>query len=131
MAISLAQRRQRRPTVLVALGILAMFVAPWVVSAQAVNTVSGVRAVGSGVEIEVHSTTEFPVRANIVVLRIGGKEFTRSRNPADGSLNTLIFTLTQGEFAQVNQGDAVSVYYGHGDTGDRWNFGAFNKAMTR
>jgi hypothetical protein len=123
----LVRKSQRCPKPLLALGLLAMFVAPWVVSAQDANTIRSVRAVQSGVEIEVHSATEFPVRANIVVLRIGDKEFTQSRNPADGSLNTLIFTLTPGEFAQVNHGDPVSVYYGRGETGGRWNFGALNK----
>ena len=110
-----------------------------------VNTIRSIKTVAAaaganvrsqpGVEIELNSTREFPVRNQIVVLRIGDEEFLRSRSPEDGSLNTLIFILTADEFAKAANGDPVAVYYGRDDPNepdkqkDRWDFGRLDKSL--
>jgi hypothetical protein len=87
------------------------------------------------IEIELNSTREFPVRNQIVVLRIGDEEFTRSRSPEDGSLNTLIFILPADQFTKAANGDPVAVYYGRDDPNerddqkDRWEFGRLDKSL--
>lgn len=88
-----------------------------------------------GIEIEVYSTTPFPVRALPPVLQIGNREFTRSRYPtvsnfeqAQEQLHTLIFFLPAEEFADLATGDPVTVYYGHkAGSGYQWDFGTFDK----
>lgn len=98
--------------------------------ADEVNTIKSIRTAASGVEIELNSTRIFPVRDQIVMLRIGTKEFTKSRYPRDGNLNTLIFTLPTDEFEQINTGDQVIVQYGHSELNeDRWNFGLLDKSL--
>jgi hypothetical protein len=102
-----------------------------------VNTIRSIRSVDRAVEIELHSTREFPVRAEVVVLRIGTREFLLSRPPADGSLHTLIFTVAAEDFAAVPDGAPVVVKYGKGpDEGEpaaaaalRWTFGKLNKSQ--
>lgn len=105
-----------------------------------VNTVKSVRAVDGAIEIELHSSREFPVRDEVVVLRIGTKEFLRSRSPADGSLNTLIFIVSTEDFDALADGEPLVVKYGRSkdgtdaperDHGPRWNFGRLNKALRR
>lgn len=113
-----------------------------VASAQVISTgnvVKSIRAVessavaGSGpeVEIEVYSPTPFPVRDEVVVLRVGRKDVLKSRPPADGSLNTLIFSIPAAEFDQLGDGSAMTVQYGKNGAaaGPRWNFGKLNKAL--
>src|SRR5260370_23234400 len=46
-----------------------------------------------GVEIEVSNPDGFPVRSEIVVLRVGNRQFDLSRYPDDGDIHKLIFTL--------------------------------------
>jgi hypothetical protein len=104
---------------------------------QRVNTVRSIRAVGAEVEIELHSTAEFPVRDEVVVLRIGNRDIFKSRPPADGSLNTLIFSLGSADFDRLPDGAAMSVRYGkalpppgpeaQGVDRARWDFGKLNK----
>lgn len=95
-----------------------------------VNVVKSMRAVDSEVEIEVHSSREFPVRDQVVILRIGKREFSKSRPPDDGSLHTLIFHVPADEFAQLADGDPMTVQYGrHDDARDRWDFGPLSKAQ--
>jgi hypothetical protein len=107
--------------------LISLFAFPAVAAEPAVNTISGIRAVESGVEIELHSSRPFPVRNQITVLRIGDKEFTKSRYPKDGNLDTLIFKLTSDEFGQLANGDPVRVQYGRGVTADYWDFGTLDK----
>jgi hypothetical protein len=102
-----------------------------------VNTVRSIRAVGAEVEIELHSTVEFPVRDEVVILRIGNRDITKSRPPADGSLNTLIFSLGTAEFDRLPDGGPMTVRYGKAlpapgpapQAADpaQWNFGLLNK----
>ena len=82
---------------------------------------------GPAIEIEVRSDGRFPVRNELVVLRVGAREFLLSRYPASGDLHTLIFTLTSQEFAQLVDGDPVIVQYGRGDQPVRWELGRFRR----
>jgi hypothetical protein len=109
-----------------------------------VNIVKSIRAATVDsvpvIEIELHSSREFPVRDQVVVLRIGKTDFLRSRSPSDGSLKTLIFILTPDDFGRLADGDAMSVRYGleysdaptaqpSGADETRWDFGRLNKAL--
>lgn len=101
-------------------------------SSQNGNVVRSIRTIpspGTGVEIELFSRQGFPVRDEIAVLRIGGREFLNSRYPAGGDTRTLIFTLTREDFASVKTGDDVSVQYGHDSAGPRWSFGTLDKSL--
>lgn len=119
------------------LGVIALlvFLLPGVRAQSEVNTIKSLQTVaGGGVEVEVHSTREFPVRNDVVILRIGAQEFTHSRSPQDGSLNTLIFGLTPAEWAGVKTGESVTVYFGQDDpkdTTNRWVFGTLNKSLLK
>ncbi len=101
------------------------------VAAEQGNAIKSIGLAASGVdmEIELESTTEFPVRDQLVVLRIGSRAFTRSRHPADGSLNRLIFVLRYDEFARLQPGEAVAVEYGRNGTGPRRNFGQLTRSL--
>jgi hypothetical protein len=107
-----------------------------------VNTVKSVRAVDSKVEIEVHSTREFPVRDDVIVLRIGKKEFSQSRSPENGDLHTLIFMVPADEFAELGDGEPMTIGFGKGradlpeqaadaarDATRRWDFGKLDKSQ--
>lgn len=83
----------------------------------------------SGVEIEVSSRQEFPVRNELTVLRIGGKDFKLSQYPLNGDTGTLIFTLTSQEFAQLSNGDPVTVQYGSDASNEFWNLGQLDKSL--
>jgi len=121
--------------------LLCLVAGPSVAAAQGggvkpdVNVVQSVKAVSPAVgpavvEIEVRSSKEFPVRDEIVTLRIGNAEFRKSRSPAGGRLDTLIFILTDEEFQQVTDGDTMTVQYGMANTaGPRWSFGKLNKSL--
>jgi hypothetical protein len=104
---------------------------------NAMNIINSIKIVPSsealdsntGVEIELLSTEAFSVRDELTVLRIGDKEFTLSRYADDGNTNTLVFTLTPEEFAQIGNGDPVTVQYGRGTSPDVWNFGTLDKSL--
>ena len=91
-----------------------------------VNVIKSMKTVGSEVELQLTSSRSFGVRNALAVLRIGTQEFTKSRSPEDGSLNTLIFTLTSDEFARLAPGDRVTVQYGN-EPG--WDFGTLDKRL--
>ena len=108
------------------------------------NVVKSIRAAtfngAAVIEIELQSSKEFPMRDQIVVLRIGNKDFMRSRSPANGSLNTLIFMLTPEDFGQLADGASMSVRYGmeyseepaaQSADNARWQFGQLNKSLLR
>lgn len=113
-------------------------------AADEVNVVQSIRSaapppgqVGSlglpAVEVQINSTKEFPVRDEIVILNIGGKEFSFSRSPADGSLSTLIFSIPGDAWAALKTGDAIVVYFGQDDPKGgsefRWTFGTLDKSL--
>jgi hypothetical protein len=81
-----------------------------------------------GVEIEVFSADEFPVRDQIMVLQVGAYQFYLSRYP-NGDLNTVVFTLTEDEFAGLTCGDPVTVQYGVGPPDEVWQFGPLDKSI--
>jgi hypothetical protein len=107
----------------------ALVALPVLAEEGVVNTVTRIERVSDGVEIEVTSSKPFPVRAIPPLLRVGDHVFGRSRSPADGSLNTLIFMLSDAEFAQTSNGDRVSVAYGRADPREAgWDFGVLDKS---
>jgi len=91
------------------------------------------------IEFEFWSSEPFPVRALFPVVRIGTRDFSRSRYGDDGRLNTLIFFIPREEFDLLNPDDLVWVYYGGAgspppsdfvpDVSDPWSFGSFNKRL--
>jgi hypothetical protein len=92
------------------------------------NVVKSIKTNQSGdVEIELKSTREFPVRDAVIELRISNQTFRRSRPGPDGSLNTIIFVLTDDEFVRINTGDLVTVGFSHEPPG--WNFGNVDKTL--
>lgn len=125
------------------LAILAVAVLglPVLAAAQDVNTVKAIRAVDSTVEIELESSKQFEIRNDIIVLRIGDKEFTRSKTPKNGSLHRLIFMVPANDFAALPDGAEMNVSFrsdnAGGDVsatggragGPRWNFGKLDKSL--
>ncbi len=105
-----------------------LFFAP-AAAAQGNHTIRSITTVGQTVEITVHSTLEFDVRDELVVLVIGDQEFTTSRSPEDGSLNELIFVLTLDEWNQLATGDPVRVQFGEDDATEQRNFGTLDKSL--
>lgn len=99
---------------------------------MSIRTVASAMALNNlpAVEVVVTSNQPFPVWDELAVLRVGNQEFNISRYPDTGELNTLIFTLTAGQFAATNDGDSVRVQYGSGESvPTRWSFGALNKNL--
>ncbi len=68
------------------------------------------------------------MRNEVVILDVGGKEFTQSRSPEDGSLNKLIFMLGD-RFGDLAEGADIVVRFGKSGAGEKWNFGKLNKAL--
>ena len=64
------------------------------------------------VEITVRDEEGFTVGAMPYVLAIGPHEFTRSRSPASGALDTLIFLVAPDQFALIDDADLVKLGYG-------------------
>jgi hypothetical protein len=125
-----------------ALFVAALCALPVLAGAQEVNTVKAIRTVSNTVEIELESTKQFEIRNDLIVLRIGDREFSRSKTPKDGSLNKLIFMVPAQEFAQLTDGEAMTVSFRSdnvsGDVaatgrrtrgGPRWDFGKLDKSL--
>jgi hypothetical protein len=101
------------------------------------NEVVAVRRINSGIEIELYSDMPFPARALFPVLCIGMEGFVLSRPPDDGDFHTIIFLLSEEEFARLRQGDPVTIQYGgcREDTSDLrpfwdlWVFGPFDRTL--
>jgi hypothetical protein len=81
-----------------------------------------------GIEIQLFSDDEFPVRDEIMVLQIGARQFFLSGYP-NGDLNTVVFTLTEEEFAAVSSGEPVIVQYGIAASDEVWQFGNLDKTI--
>jgi len=99
-----------------------------------VNNVSAIRRATSAsgsddVDIELSGNREFLPHGEMLVLRVGSQETDLSRYPVSGDTRTVIFTLTAQQFAQIANGDAMTVYYGAG--ADARNFGPVDKTMLR
>ena len=108
--------------------LLVLGLLPALASAQQVNVIKNIRTTQVGIEIELTSPTPFPVRNEVVILRIGNQEFTTSRHPEDGNLNTLIFTVQPERFARAAVGERVVVQYGRDDS-VQWDFGPLNRVL--
>ena len=81
-----------------------------------------------GIEIQLYSDDGFPVRDQIIVLQIGALLFFLSGYP-NGDLNTVVFTLTEEQFAAVSDGDPVIVQYGIAPSDEVWQFGNLDKSI--
>jgi hypothetical protein len=119
--------RPRRPWPWTLTLLLSLVGLPALATAQPeVNVIKSMKTIRSEVELQLTSSRLFGVRNALVVLHIGTQEFTKSRSPEDGSLNTLIFTLTSDEFARLAPGDRVTVQY---DNEPGWDFGTLDKRL--
>jgi hypothetical protein len=76
----------------------------------------------AGVEIEIASADEFPVRDSQLTLNIGSRSFTHSRY-ATSDLHRIVFSLSAAEFAALPAGSPVLVQYGKTPRGNVWNCG--------
>lgn len=99
-----------------------------------VNQVKSLREVthpdgSTEVEIELTSSREFLPQGELLVLRLGDREFTASRYPETGDTGTVIFTLSGQEFAGVADGASITVQYGLGHDDPGWRFGRLNKGQ--
>ena len=125
-----------------ALFMVTFLALPVLAAAQDVNTVKSMRAVGNTVEIELESSKQFEIRDDLIVLKIGNKEFSRSKSPKDGSLNRLIFMIPASAFEQLADGEAMTVSFRSDNVSDdvsatggtrrggpRWDFGKLNKSL--
>jgi hypothetical protein len=83
------------------------------------------------VVIELHSTTPFPVRNAMPILRIGNQILSMG-GPKDADLHTMVFYLTHAQLNALSEGATVVLQYdADGDNGSRWYFGAFNRQHLR
>ena len=86
------------------------------------NDVRDIRRRDGRIEIELFSNRPFPARALFPILCIWDSEFTQSTYGENGSLNVIVFTLTEEEFAATRSG-AASIYYScREEERDRWLF---------
>jgi len=93
------------------------------------NDVRDIRRRDGRIEIEFFSNRPFPARALFPILCIGNTEFTQSGYGESGSMNVLVFTLTEEEFAATRSG-AVSIYYScREEERDRWLFLDYEKSL--
>ena len=96
------------------------------------------------IEIELHSSREFPILNQVVVLRIGTQDFFKSRSPDDGSRQTLIFSVPADVFDRLPDGAPLAVRFGKADPDGpqdeararaasrrRWDFGSLDKSKLR
>lgn len=80
-------------------------------------------------DITLTSSAEFPMGNAVVTLRIGSQEFLVSRYGTDGTLHTLVFSLTPAQFKSLHTGDPVVIYYSEDNAAlpaAQWNFGALD-----
>jgi hypothetical protein len=85
----------------------------------------------SRIEIAVYSSDCFPMMNENWTLRIGNHTFASSRYSEDGMLNTLIFSLSVEDFAQIRNGDPVLVQHGLVSGGRFYEFGRLNKGLLK
>lgn len=150
---ALTERRAKRtlapnhaPLPLIVLGALVLAAVPVIgpapVRADAPkssprNSIRSIQTVRIGkmlttYDITVTSTTEFPMRDEIVTLSIGGQEFNNSHYIPGGDLNTLVFSLTQKQFQSLPPGATAIIYYGRDDAAlpqAQWALGTLDKNM--
>lgn len=83
-----------------------------------------------GYEIMVRSSTGFPVRNELAVLRIGDRELTLSRYPDSGETTTLLFQVPATELSVIPDGAALTLRYGE-DPSTTIQAGRLNKSLIR
>lgn len=101
------------------------------------NSIRSIRTVLTGgrlttYNITLTSSAEFPMNDAVVTLSIGGKEFINSGYGTDGTLHTLVFSLTRTEFQSLKNGASVVVYYGADNAAipeAQWNFGTLDLGL--
>lgn len=126
----LALRHSLLPAVF--LGLL-----PLSASAAPTNTVNAIQTVHTGpsvitYNVTVTSSDDFPMNDSVVTLSIGGKEFINSTYGPDGTLHTLVFSLTRLQFLSLKNGDPVLVYYGASNaaiSAAQWKFGTLDLSL--
>lgn len=106
-------------------------------AAPPLNSIRSIRTVVTGgrvitYDITLTSSAEFPMNDSVVTLSIGGKEFINSSYGTDGTLNTLVFSLTRSQFQSLKNGAPVVVYYGADNAAipaAQWNFGTLDLGL--
>ena len=83
----------------------------------------------SAVQIELASNREFQPQGELIVLRIGDREFAAAQYPSTGETSAIAFTLTAEEFAALADSAPVTVQYGLGHDRAGWKFGRLNKGQ--
>lgn len=96
-------------------------------NAITIRRVAAARALNGkpGIEVEVSSNRPFPPLNAELVLQIGKRTFDLMEYK-DGSLNTVIFTLTTDEFDALRNESAIYVRY-EPDTQGHWDYGYLEK----
>lgn len=95
-----------------------------------VNEVKSIRSANiNQIEIGLASNRDFLPQGELLVLRIGAREFTASHYPQTGETGSVTFTLSAEEFAQLEEGAPISVRYGEGHDNAGWRFGRLNKGQ--
>ncbi len=101
-----------------------------------VNQVKSLRQVTApdgapAVEIELTSNREMLPQGELLVLRIGEREFATGRYPPSGDTGDVTFTLTAEEFAAIPDSAPITVQYGTGHDDPGWRFGRINKGQLK
>jgi hypothetical protein len=97
------------------------------------NAISGLRlsqfpGLGNAVVLDLTGSAPFDVRNELIVVKIGGREFDLV-GYRDGDLRRLSAFIPEEELSRLPEGAEVSVQYGRGDNaGDRWVFPPLSKA---
>ena len=97
------------------------------------NAISGLRlsqslGLGNAVVLELTASAPFEVRNELIIVKIGGREFDLV-GYRDGDLRRLSAFIPEEELSRLPEGAEVSVQYGRGDNaGDRWVFPPLSKA---
>ena len=93
---------------------------------QPVVTPRSTDAGDSSIRIKLYSPNGFEIRNAAMVLRVGDTEFI-SGGLLDGDTHTLVFALTQKEYANLQDGEVISFLYGPFENEARRFFGRLHK----
>lgn len=113
-----------RPTLAAAAPAPVAAAPPRVVATGQITSVGATlapQAAAGGVDIEVSSSTSFPVIDDLFVLRVGGVDVDVSRYADPADPQRLVFTLSARQYAALRAGDAATVSGG----GTLWKLGAY------
>lgn len=79
-------------------------------------------------EIELRSRDGFPVRNELPILRVGGRELSISRYPESGETTSLLFAIDADSFAGLPDGSEATLRYGESPA---LPVGRLNKSLLR